>query len=74
MTSVADIEIAIGKLSLAKQRTIARHLAERLADERVPTACAASDEGIRSLPPHSCWTSLGEPRIPNDPRRGAPAR
>jgi len=50
MSSVTEIETAIHNLSVAEQRIIALHLADRLVDQEYPGAGTAADEGIRFLP------------------------
>ena len=49
MSTVAEIESAIEKLSAVEQRELARWLEERLLQEESPEMLAALDEGIRSL-------------------------
>ena len=49
MSTVAEIESAIEKLSAVEQRELARWLEERFLQEESPEMLAALDEGIRSL-------------------------
>ncbi len=61
MSTVAEIEIAIERLSPAEQRELADWLNSRLIEE-IPEMLAALDEGIRSLET--------EPGVPLEEVRG----
>ena len=57
MSSVAQIEVAIQQLSVADQRTIARHLRQRLQPRKRSSGLAPDNEGIRFLPPVDTGTA-----------------
>lgn len=57
MSSVAEIENAIQRLSIAEQRIIARHLGTSLRASQNSKEHALADEGIPSLENELCPTA-----------------
>jgi len=74
MSSVTEIETAIHNLSVAEQRIIALHLADRLVDKEYPGGCGAVDEGIRFLPRYETCPALRESQGPKLRQRARTTR
>lgn len=61
MSTVHKIESEIKKLSMDEQRVIARHLDERLFDEKTQAGKSGADEGIRFLPRYEAGFEFAAP-------------